>query len=88
MGCDTVVDIRSPKAEDYPFHLGDRVRSTLGGGDEGVIKTGVYYGAASEGAYRTFYVPKSAKMENIRRLIGEPDKMYKLFGGYSLHRTP
>ena len=52
-----IVDIRSPEAKDYPFRfqLGDRVRSTLGGGEEGVVKTGVYYGAASEGAYRIFY---------------------------------
>jgi len=57
MGCDTVVDISSPEAEEYPFrfHLEDRVRSTHGGSDEGVRKTGVYYGAASGGAYKTFY---------------------------------
>ena len=32
-------------------------------------------------------LPKSTKIEKIRTLIGEPDKMYKLFWGYSLHRT-
>jgi len=57
MGCKTVVDIRSPNARDYPFRfqLGDRVKSTLGGGEEGKIETGVYYGAASEGPYKIFY---------------------------------
>ncbi|MDA2923269.1 hypothetical protein MYX65_01195 [Acidobacteria bacterium AH-259-L09] len=57
MGCDAVVDIRSPEAHKFPFRftLGDRVRSRLAGRDEGIIATGVYYGASSSGSYRIFY---------------------------------